>query len=155
IYDTNGKSAYRLDGNDDNPPRPVGCWKRKPIREEDFIAYGWVRGTKGKRHENRMGKLLLAQVDKKTGEQIVCGEVGIGFSDKQRDEYANDKLYPCVAEVHYERRFPPRKISKGRVQCALCNPRFGRLRDDKKPNGCILPEELSSLLPTQKTQEDV
>lgn len=147
VYDSQAVSTYRLDSNPDRPPRPEGCWKRKPSYEDDFVVTGWVPGTKGKRHEGRMGKLVLAQAHPSTGSLIPCGEVGIGFSDQERDYFANDGLYPLVAQVEYERRFPPRTLSKKRIQCALCNPRFVRLRDDKNAEGCLLPEELVSALP--------
>jgi ATP-dependent DNA ligase len=145
IYDRLATTTYRLDGNADDPPRPVGCWKRKPSYEDDFVATSFVYGTKGKRHEKRMGKLNLAQYDPITKELVSCGEVGIGFSDMQR-EYFTHTDYPCVIQVEYERRFPPRQLTKNKIQCALCNPRFVLLRDDKNPAGCILPEDLAEKL---------
>jgi ATP-dependent DNA ligase len=146
VYDKAAATMYRLDGNDDRPPRPYGCWKRKPAYEDDFIVVGWVGGTAGKRHEKRMGKLILAQVHPETGQTVPCGEVGIGFTDEDRDVLADDSRYPFVAEVQFERRFPPRAISKSRIQCALANPRYVRLREDKNPNACVLPAELTAQL---------
>ncbi len=150
VYDKTKPTTYRLDGNKDRPPRPDGCWKRKPSYEDDFIATGWVKGTPGKRHEDRMGKILLAQQHSATGKNIPCGEVGIGFSDTDREFFANDKKYPCVVQVEFERRFPPRKLSRGRVQCALCNPRFVRRRTDKKSAGCVLPDDLAEQMSDAK-----
>lgn len=141
VYDATKKSGYRLHGNESNPLRPDGCWKKKPAYEDDFIAYAWEPGTAGKRHEKRMGKIFLAQFDER-GNRILCGEVGTGFSDEEREALANDSLYPCVVQVEYERRFPPRRVRSNAVQCALCNPRFVRLRDDKLPASCLLPQEL-------------
>ncbi len=142
LYDKSAVSQIRLDGRSDNPPRPTGCWKRKPSYEDDFIATGYVKGTAGKRHEHRMGKLLLYQVDPTTGDLVSCGEVGTGFSDDERSNFAHSYLYPFVVQVEYERRFPMKKLSRGRVQFALCNPRFIRSRVDKTLGACLLPEEL-------------
>lgn len=153
IYDREAVSAYRLDGNSDRPPRPEGCWKRKPSAEDDFVAIGFVTGTAGKRHEHRMGKLILAQVHPKSGELVPCGEVGIGFSDQEREELADNSLYPFVVQVEYERRFSPRQLSKKRVQCALCNPRFVRRRDDKTVGACLLPKNLAGELTTLEKQK--
>ncbi|MDP3963193.1 MAG: hypothetical protein Q8Q39_01715 [bacterium] len=143
VYDKTKPTAYRLDGNDDRPPRPDGCWKRKPIYEDDFVAIGWVAGTAGKRHAHRMGKLVLAQAHPETGALVPCGEVGIGFSDAEREYFASDKRFPCAVQVEYERRNAPRRVSKHHTQCALTNPRFVRLRDDKTPAACLLPGDLA------------
>ncbi len=140
IYGAREVSGYRLDGKTDSVPRPYGAWKWKPAFEDDFIVTGWTKGTKGKKHGHRMGKIALTQRHPVTGEEVLCGEVGIGFSDIERDEFANDSLYPFVAEIQYERRFAPRKLSKNRVQYALCSPRFIRRRHDKKAEECFLPE---------------
>ncbi|MBI4120827.1 MAG: hypothetical protein HY457_01030 [Parcubacteria group bacterium] len=145
IYDASKPTAYGIDAEGpDNPPRPNGCWKWKPTSEDDFIAIGWEKGSNGGKHENRMGKLQLAQIHPVTCAQIPCGEVGTGFSDKERDIFANDRMYPCVVQVEYERRFAPRAMSRGRVQTALCNPRFVRIRDDKPARHCLLPPELAA-----------
>ena len=144
IYDGTKPSGYRLDGNEERPLRPAGCWKWKPLKEDDFIAYRWAYGTQGARHEHRMGKLYLAQMHTETGVRIPCGEVGIGFSDEERELFANDALYPCVVQVAYERRHKPKSIARGIAQCALCNPRYAHwLRGDKHPDACILPPDLA------------
>ncbi len=145
LCDANAPTAFALDGNEKSPPRPDGSWKWKITFEEEFIATGWVRGTKGARHEHRMGKLNLAQVHPFAGDLVPCGEVGIGFTDKEREWFADDSRYPCEVEVEYENRNPPKRITKGRVQCALDKPRFSRLRTDKSPasDSCLLPESLA------------
>lgn len=136
------KSGFRLDGNEDSPVRPDGCWKKKPSYEDDFVVTGWKLGTKGKRHSHRVGKLFIAQYGP-GGELIPCGEVGIGLNDDMRNRLANDSLYPFVAEVRFERRFAPRAVKKREVQCALCFPCFVRVRTDKAPTACRLPENLA------------
>jgi len=57
----------------------------------------------------------------------LCGEVGGGFSDQQREYYADKMLYPLVVEVKYEKRFASR---------ALRFPQFLRERADKSVDEC-------------------
>ncbi len=129
LYDTSQPTAYRLDGKLNLPPRPDGCWKCKPITEDDFIAYKWVKGT-GK-NKDRMGKLFIAQISPRTGEQVLCGEVGGGFSDPEREEFAR-ATYPLVIQVEFQKRF---------ASGALRSPQFMRRRDDKRPEECLAPEK--------------
>lgn len=132
LYDKTKPSAFRLDGKSNQPPRPEGCWKWKPKFEDDFIAVGWIPGSKGKKHQHRMGKLKLAQLDARTGKMVSCGEVGIGFSDKDREILVDDSLYPWVAQVEFQERF-----SSGKLRF----PSFVRRRIDKRPEECLLPVE--------------
>ena len=143
LYDKNAETAIALDSNHDRPPRPVGCWKWKPRDEDDFIVRKWERGTRGKRHENRMGKLFLSQINPDTGIEVDCGEVGLGFDDAERDFFANDDLYPMVVQIEFEYRFP---------SGACRNSEFVRVRDDKSTEACVLPEELrtTAIKPVKK-----
>lgn len=135
LYDRTKSSTFRLDGKIEQPPRPEGCWKWKPLREDDFFVERWQKGTG--RNKDRMGKLFLLQVDPRIGKKVACGEVGTGFSDEEREALADDTKYPLVVEIAYERRF---------ASGALRFPRFLRIRDDKKPKECILPlEELEMM----------
>lgn len=127
LYDGTKPTAFRLDGRKDQPIRPDGCWKWKPHFEDDFIATRFTYGT-GK-NKDRMGKLYLAQIDPQTGEMVSCGEVGGGFSDAEREDFAH-ATYPLVVQVEYQRRFP---------SGALRHPQFVRLRGDKAPEECIYP----------------
>jgi len=129
LYDMTKGTAYRLDGGHDNPPRPVGCWKWKPKREEDFVATHFVYGKA--RNKSRMGKMYISQKDRITGTLFSCGEVGVGFSDKQREYFADASMYPLVVEVQYERRFASK---------ALRFPVFLRERSDKTVNECYPTE---------------
>ena len=129
LYDGRKASAFRLDGKSALPPRPEGCWKRKPILEDDFFVRTWVRGS-GK-NKDRMGKLPLLQIDPNTGADISCGEVGSGFEDAEREVFARAK-YPLVVEVRFDERYP---------SGALRNARFLRRREDKKWNECVCPKE--------------
>lgn len=132
LYDRTKPTEIRLDGNIASPPRPSGCWKWKPLKEDDFIVRKWVYGTKGKAHERRMGKLFLSQIDSYTGKEVPCGEVGIGFTDEMREFLADNTKYPFVAQVAFEKRFPSN---------ALRNPRFMRIREDKRSAECLLRRE--------------
>ena len=130
LYDKTKPSAFRLDGKSNQPPRPEGCWKWKPFKEDDFIVRKWEKGS-GK-NKNRMGKLYLLQIDSKTEKEINCGEVGIGFTDDEREDFTR-KNYPLVVQVKFEERF---------ASGSLRHPVFMRPREDKRPEECMLPVEL-------------
>ncbi|MEK9180274.1 MAG: hypothetical protein AAB897_02585 [Patescibacteria group bacterium] len=127
LYDATKTTEFRLDGKKDQPKRPEGCWKWKPLKEDDFIAKSFAYGS-GK-NKNRMGKLFLFQIDHQTGEEISCGEVGGGFTDKDREDFVRAQ-YPLVVQVEFQKRFP---------SGALRHPQFLRLRTDKSPAECLLP----------------
>ncbi|MBI2056191.1 MAG: hypothetical protein HYT37_02330 [Candidatus Sungbacteria bacterium] len=129
LYDRTKPTEIRLDGNIMNPPRPNGCWKWKPAKEDDFIVRRWAYGTKGKAHEHRMGKLFLSQINPKTGKEVPCGELGGGFKVYEREFFAKEVKYPLVVQVRFEKMFPSN---------ALRNPVFVRIRWDKTPAECIL-----------------
>lgn len=132
LYDRTKPTEIRLDGNIASPPRPNGCWKWKPLKEDDFIVRRWVYGTKGKAHERRMGKLFLSQIDPRTGKEVSCGEVGGGFTVAMREFFAHEAKYPLVIQVEFDKKFPSN---------ALRNPRFRRTRHDKTPEECVLERE--------------
>lgn len=130
LYDAAKPTTFKLDGRQDEPPRPNGCWKWKPRLEDDFIVRKWEYGT-GK-NKNRMGKLFLLQVDPRTKKETTCGEVGGGFTDAERENFAVAE-YPLVVQVEFQGRFK---------SWALRHPVFVRLREDKKPEECLLPVEV-------------
>ena len=129
LYDKTKPTAFSLDGKTAKPIRPEGCWKRKPLDEDDFIVRTWQKGTG--RNKNRAGKLFLLQIDSRTGKEVPCGEVG-NLTDKMRKYFAEEARYPCVIQASFEMRF-----SSG----ALRTARFMRPREDKRPEECILPVE--------------
>ncbi len=126
LYDKEFVSSYRLDGK--APARPSGCYKWKPILEDDFAVHEWVPSEK---NPNRVKELLLTQIDPKTGNRIDCGKLGT-FSNAFRERLRHMK-YPIVVQVVFEARFPSGK---------LCNKRLGdmEIREDKKPEDCIAPQ---------------
>lgn len=129
LWDATKPTRYRLDGRSDLPPRPNGIWKWKPIQEDDFLVRVFSYGTR--RNANRMGKLHLLQIDPETGEEIPCGAVGTGFTDAEREYFAHKAEYPLVVQVRYMDRHKSGKLRQ---------PVFMRLRADKKPEECSLPE---------------
>lgn len=128
LYDTAFKSSFRLDGKD--PERPEGCYKWKPIYEDDFIVRSWIRDVS--KHPSKVKKVLLSQIDPKTGKEFSCGELG-SFSNQMRIHLITAKL-PLVMQVKFEQRYPSGKLR---------NARFMRLRYDKKPSDCIAPKKLN------------
>ncbi len=123
LYDKNYRISYRLDGK--NPQRPKGCYKWKPILEDDFIVRQWIPAPDG-----HLKEVVLLQIDPATKEEFVCGKLG-SFTKKMREFLKNEATYPLVMQIEFEMRFKSGKIR---------NARFLRLRDDKTPSECIAPK---------------
>lgn len=131
LSDAAKSTVFELHGNQKKPPRPEGCWKWKPHFEDDFIVRQWKRGT-GK-NANRMGKLYLSQIHPYTGKEVNCGEVGLGFSDQEREYFAHEATYPLVVQVEFQKRFP---------SGALFASEYIRTRKgDKSVDECLFPAE--------------
>lgn len=129
LYDKIKPTAFGLDGKTASPIRLDGCWKWKPLKEDDFIVRTWQKGTG--RNKNRAGKLFLLQTDSRTGKEVSCGEVG-NLTDKMREYFAKEARYPLVVQMEFEKRF---------TSGALRNVKFMRIREDKRPEECLLPVE--------------
>lgn len=129
FYDGAAGTEFRTDGKHDLPPRPDGCWKWKPIFEEDFVATKFEPGT-GK-NTGLAGKIYIAQIHPKNGKLMPCGEVVL-HKQEHKVLFANAKIYPLVVEVEYEIRTP---------RGALRTASVLRDRDDKGIGECILPEQ--------------
>ncbi len=127
LYDAAAATEFRVDGNHDRPPRPLGCWKWKDYLEGDFVATGWIPST-SKRHFGLVKDLMIAQYDPKTGNLVPWGKVGIGLTAQERREYADDSLYPMVFEIQFESRTP---------NCRLTLAQILRRRFDKSPTECF------------------
>jgi bifunctional non-homologous end joining protein LigD len=99
------------------PGRRSGAWiKIKNVRREEFVIVGWEPGE-GRRAE-RIGALLVARHDEKTGELVYAGEVGTGFTEQTLEDLA--------------RRLAPLRIDR----CPLSAP------PAKPPRGAIWVEPL-------------
>ena len=126
LYDGDATTGFRIDGEHDRPPRPDGCWKWKPIFEDDFIATKFEPGTG--RNTGLAGKIYIAQIDPRTKETVPCGEVPLHAREHKR--FFAEATYPMVVQVEYEIRTP-----KG----ALRTAKVLRVRDDKSIGACLLP----------------
>lgn len=121
LYDKGFRGSYRLDGRD--PQRPKGCYKWKPLYEDDFIVRTWIRDLK---NQKRLKEVVLTQIDPATRQEFYCGKLG-SFNMEMRAKLRKAR-YPLVMQVIFEGRFP---------SGAVRNARFDRLRQDKKPRDCV------------------
>lgn len=121
LYDKRFRGSYRLDGKD--PQRLEGCYKWKPLYEDDFIARTWIPDPKDSK---RLKEVVLIQIDPKNRQEFYCGKLG-SFNAEMRAKLRRAK-YPFVMQVVFETRFD---------SGALRNARFDRLRPDKKPRDCV------------------
>ncbi len=125
LYDRNLTLSYRLDGK--NPARPKGCYKWKPLYEDDFIVRQWLPKDDDPK---QLKEVVLLQINPKTGWEFECGKLG-SFDAKMREQLRTAK-YPLVMEVQYEARYESGKLR---------NARFLRLRPDKKVKDCVAPKK--------------
>lgn len=117
-------SSFRLDGG--NPERVDGCWKWKPVYEDDFIATAAIFRPS---RLDQVKEVKIAQIDPKTGKMFDCGKFG-AFTKKVKD-FLKKAEYPMVIQLEFELRFPT-----GKLRHAV----FVRFRDDKKPKECVASE---------------
>jgi hypothetical protein len=97
-------------------------FKMKRLYEGELRVLAWEYGTKGKKHADRMGRILIGTDDGKV--QTYCGG---GFSDKLREENW-DKYIGRIVEVEYEEV----TLAKGATVYALSGPcAFVDFRDGK------------------------
>lgn len=129
LYDAGFINKYRLDGK--APQRPKGCYKWKPILEDDFFVKAEDRVWSSD-DPKRLKKVVLKQIDPRTGKEFSCGKLAT-FNKDMRDFLSQKRNYPLVMQVEFEMRFKSGKIR---------NARFVRLREDKKPQECIGPKNL-------------
>lgn len=112
--------------------RPPSFCKIKPKWEGDFIVRWdpnngigeWGRGRKA----GGVGSAMAYVWD---GEkEVEVGKVGGGLADEDVFKFADTTLYPMVWEVEFTDWTPKGKLRE---------PRFKRVRDDKKPHECQEP----------------
>ncbi len=126
LYDKDYVLTYRTDGK--APKRPEGCYKWKPILEDDFIVREWIT-----RPDGTVKELVLLQIDSSANHEFECGKLG-SFNGTIRKELAEMK-YPIVVQVAFEARYP----KSGKVR----NARFLRVRGDKPVKQCVSPKSYS------------
>lgn len=120
LYDAEFRYEFRLDGKD--PKRPSGCWKWKPVNEDDFIVRDRIF-----RPDGALKELVLSQIGP-DGREFYCGKLG-AFDAKTRATVASLPT-PFVVQAEYDERY--KKTGKLRV------PRFVRVRDDKRVEECTV-----------------
>lgn len=127
LTDTQYRLAWRLDGKKGAEPRPKGCYKYKPLTEDDFFVT--ARGRIW--HEDgRLKEVILCQREPGSGEVFSCGKLGT-FKADDRKRLAVKRLKTTVLQVAFERRNP----DTGKLRFA----RFMRFRRDKFAESCIAP----------------
>lgn len=124
LYDKDFRITYRTDGK--SPARPKGCYKWKPIDEDDFIVRECILRDNG----TEVKELVLLQKDPTTGEEFRCGRLG-SFTNEKRREFADPSIYPFVVQAAFETRFE----KTGKIR----NARFMHPRPDKRIEDCIAP----------------
>ncbi|HEY4486936.1 MAG TPA: hypothetical protein VJB70_04360 [Candidatus Paceibacterota bacterium] len=128
LYAKDFVGSYRIDGK--APRRPNGCYKWKPIFEDDFFAREWIPYPE---YPDRLKEVKLLQVDQKTGKEVDCGVLGtlsVSMREELRKKFTRKKSTPVVLQVAFEARNPSGKLR---------NKRFVRIRKDKKWDECFCP----------------
>ena len=119
LYAADFRYEFRLDGK--NPKRPWGCWKWKPVNEDDFIVRDRVFNPDG-----TLKELVLSQIAP-DGREFYCGR--LGAFDKATRAKLGAMPAPFVVQAEFDERY--KKTGKLRV------PRFVRVRDDKPVDQCV------------------
>ncbi|MBI4992459.1 MAG: hypothetical protein HZB99_04555 [Candidatus Harrisonbacteria bacterium] len=127
LYAKDFTGSYRLDGK--SPARPKGCYKWKPIYEDDFVVRSLVLNDK----TGLVKEVCLSQVDPKTGKEFSCGKFGL-FTVQMRKELLSAKL-PLVIQLKFEGRFKSGKLNDAKLV---------DFRTDKKPEDCIAPKSYAA-----------
>lgn len=124
LYDSAYRLTWRLGSTE---PRPKGCYKLKPVNEDDFIVFARHRRFNA---DGTLKDVLLLQWDPERRKLMECTRLG-SFNAGTRALLAADGWDLKVMQARYVRRYP--KSGK------LREPAFMRLRDDKNPDACIAP----------------
>jgi len=125
LYDKDFVISFRDDGK--SPKRQEGCYKWKPVLEDDFIVRGWIIHSK----TGKFKDVMLLQIDPETGNEFNCGKLG-SFTTYMKIYLTSEARFPLVMQIEFDIRFE--KSGK------LRNARFVRIRADKKIEDCIAPQ---------------
>ncbi len=122
LYDADYRLTYR---HGETAQRPKGCYKLKPIIEDDFF----IRPDGRRFREDGVLKdvMLLQWASHEKRRILNCGRLG-AFDARMRQALSS-MADPKVLQVRFVSRYP--KSGKLRESA------FMRLRDDKYPNECI------------------
>lgn len=130
LYDTAYRLTWRTEGLE---PRPKGCYKFKPVNEDDFFIFSsWRRfRSDGLVKDVRLLQWEYRDATCTAAHFIDCGRLG-AFDDMTRGELTASGWTNRVLQVRFVSRYP--KTGK------LREPAFVRFRDDKKMQECIAPK---------------
>lgn len=125
FYDADYRLTWRQGKTE---PRPKGCYKWKPIREDDFIVM-----ANGRRFnpDGSLRDVTLLQWDPVIQKHINCTRLG-SFDAETRAVLAANDWSLKVMQVRFTNRYP--KSGK------LREPVFMRFRDDKGVDACVAPQ---------------
>lgn len=124
LYDSSYRLTWRLGKTE---PRPAGCYKLKPVNEDDFIIFS------RERRFNENGSLRdvrLLQWDAAERKLFDCGRYGT-FDAATRKVFSARGWDIKVVQMRFVRRY----AKSGKLR----EPAFMRFRDDKDGDACIAP----------------
>lgn len=134
LDDVEGLVFWNMDENAEitynGKPKRRACYKIKPVREDDVIAYDWLEGSGAK--QGKVGSLLIGKYNKKLTEIIPMGRVGSGLKIKQGECEVGYWDFPCVVEIQYDQRF-----ETGHYQF----PRFSKIHESKLPTDVVVDDD--------------
>ena len=105
--------------------------KFKAEKTMDLEVVGIQPGRKGTKYEDMMGALQCVSADRK-----IQVDIGTGFSDAQREEFASGEMIGQIVEVYYNQLI----TRKDSDIMSLYLPVFYRVRPDK--SGANVLEDL-------------
>jgi len=128
LYDSAYRLTWRLGKTE---PRPAGCYKLKPVNEDDFIVFAKDRRFND---DGTLRDVRLLQWDAAQRKLFDCGHYGT-FDAATRKVLSARGWSLKVVQMRFVRRY----AKSGKLR----EPAFMRFRDDKDPDACIAPRSWS------------
>jgi len=142
------------------PGRRVGYWlKVKPVMETLELVIVGAEWGKGKR-SNWLSSFTLACRDPDTGDFLLVGKLGTGFTDEQFKEFTDKVKKLIISEKGVELKIKPdfvvevayeeiQKSPKYESGYALRFPRLQKIREDRRPDDCDTVDRVIELFKSQ------